>query len=180
MPSEPADRIRIKRESTVVTAVPNECVFCDAERAEALSQSADAAVDAGNLTKMMCKRCVAVWLAVCLQRSLGIVWRAIPDDGEEGGFRCLLTRHELQRFLDDDGRGISGELFKDSLATHDRIKVEEIRHRHPLLEAVVTGVVRVVAKDGNSGPTDAIEMPLAEVPSRIACFSKRFWQGFFL
>ena len=72
-------------------------------------------------------------------------------------------------FSDDDLGGVARELLELAPATEDRIAIEEIRDRQPVVETELAGIVIVVGRQNrHTGTTQAVEMPFAEVAGHIA------------
>ena len=63
-----------------------------------------------------------------------------------GLFSGTMTFEELDRLGDGDFRRVAVELFDLAAARHQRIEVEEVRHRHPFVESKLAGTARVVAQ----------------------------------
>ena len=107
--------------------------------------------------------------------------RGAEPDHRKGGFlRLGLRTDELERFRNDDFRGIARELLELPLPAHDRILVEEIGDREPLVESESARAVGVFLQDGNSRPTQSVEVPLPKMSGGIARPSERYRQGLLL
>ena len=105
---------------------------------------------------------------------------SIPDHRKRGFSLRSLRTNEPERFCDDDFRGIARELLECSLPTHNRILVEKIGDREPLVESKSTGAVTVCFQDRHSRPTQSVEVPLPKMAGSIPRPTERHRQSLLL
>ena len=79
-----------------------------------------------------------------------------------------MTVEKLDRLGDGDLRRVALELLDLAARRHQRIEIEEVRHRNPFVEAERAGAARIVGQDRRAGPAEAVEMPFAEMAGHVA------------
>ncbi len=88
-------------------------------------------------------------LEILFQTHPWTVRGSIPDHRKGGLLRLGLRSDKIERFRNDDFRGISREFFELPLPAHHRILIEEIGDREPLVKSESARAMGIFPQDGN-------------------------------
>jgi len=175
---EAADCIGINVESAIVTAVPNQGVFFDAEFTKSSSQHTHTAINTHDFSQMMTEFVIGEVLSVFIQGPHRVVRRTIPDHGQKR--RILLLLHKLEGFSNDHLGRVPFEGLESAIAAHQGIQIEVVGHGQPHIETVMARVVLIVTQNGDAITAHPIEMPFAEMGRAVASLLQGLGQSLLL